>query len=100
MIIPEPKLLITLEWHLGIPDGEMKHTTVERYTSDTSEIRRIITETLYESELDTDTNIPMVEYFYGNEYNIYSHRTGERMATAKAETVLYFDDRIFKLEEI
>jgi hypothetical protein len=99
-MIPEPKLLITLEWHLGIPDGEKKHTTVERYTSDMHDISKIITSAVYDSELDSNIHIPMVEHFYDNEYNVYSHKTGERMCSAKVDTVLYFDNRIFKLEEI
>lgn len=100
MIIPEPKLLITLEWHLGIPDGEKKHTTVERYTSEVSEIKDIISDAIYHSELKSEYFDSYVEYFYNNEYNVYSNKTGNRICSAKAETVLYFDDRIFKLEEI
>jgi hypothetical protein len=100
MIIPEIKLLIKLNWHLGIPDGEMEHKAVERYSNRKSDIESIIRDVMYNSSLRSEYMTSDINYSYSNIYSIDSNDTGFRIATATVDTVMVFDDRVFKLQEV
>jgi len=97
MDIPKFKLLITLEWSLGIPDGKLKKNKLVEYTDNEIVISKRIEEMAEEHHLIENGSRGSIQCF-GDEYYIHDYN-GNYIASAKVETVLYGHNRAFRLGE-
>jgi hypothetical protein len=97
MNIPEVRLLIELEWSEHGDYYKHKHKDVFPYTDNELTIADHIEKMAEEKRLINPLGRGRVEC-YGYEYSIYEDT--DYIASAKVQTVLWFNNKAFKMEEV
>lgn len=96
----EMKTQITLDWHLGIPDGEKTYSKLFDFTDDKETLKEYALQTAIESDLTDDPELIYADDVYQLtiRYNSTHYDSGEVAAKVEVNHFLKAGNTYFKLE--